>query len=176
MDLNVIVAGLTAGSLYALVAVGFNILYRPTGVLNFAQGDLVMLGAMISASALTVHALPWPVAIVLTLALVGSITVVEEQLAVAPILRRTRQGSAWIISTLAFSLIIANLSDRIWGPDPIDVPPPWPLSVRPMLFSAFTEPAMAKLCWRWLKTATQHSCAASIRTGSAVFRSFSEAR
>ena len=58
MDLDIIPNGLAAGSLYALIAVGFNILYRPTNVFNFAQGDLVMLGAMIGASALA-SGLPW---------------------------------------------------------------------------------------------------------------------
>ena len=46
---DLVVSGLTAGSLYGLVAVGFNILYRPTKDFNFALGDLVMLGAMGSA-------------------------------------------------------------------------------------------------------------------------------
>lgn len=133
MDLNIVVVGLTAGSLYTLVAVGFNILYRPTNVLNFAQGDLVMLGAMASASALTAYALPWPLAILVTLLIVGLIAVVEDHVAVTPILRRSSQSSAWIISTLAFSLIIANLADRGWGPDPVAVQPPWPLSIRAML-------------------------------------------
>ncbi|HMN70286.1 MAG TPA: branched-chain amino acid ABC transporter permease [Rhodoblastus sp.] len=130
MDLNILVVGLTAGSLYALVAVGFNILYRPTNVLNFAQGDLVMLGAMVGASTLGFYMLPWPAALVVAVTVVSLIAVVEERVAVAPVLRRSSQSFAWIISTLAFSLIIANLADRIWGPDPIAVQPPWPLSIR----------------------------------------------
>jgi branched-chain amino acid transport system permease protein len=55
MDLDLLVGALTAGSLYALVAMGFNILYRPTNVFNFAQGDLVMLGAMFGATFLRLH-------------------------------------------------------------------------------------------------------------------------
>jgi len=59
MDLDLFVGGLTAGSLYALVAMGFNILYRPTNVFNFAQGDLVMLGAMLGATVMTMLGMPW---------------------------------------------------------------------------------------------------------------------
>ena len=59
MDLDLLVGALTAGSLYALVAMGFNILYRPTNVFNFAQGDLVMLGAMFGATFITLLGLPW---------------------------------------------------------------------------------------------------------------------
>jgi len=53
LSLDLLVGALTAGSLYALVAMEFNILYRPTNVFNFAQGDLVMLGAMFGATFIT---------------------------------------------------------------------------------------------------------------------------
>ena len=59
MDLDTLAHGLVAGSLYALVAVSFNILYRPSNVFNFAQGELVMLGAMLFASATSLAGLPW---------------------------------------------------------------------------------------------------------------------
>ena len=45
-------AGITYGSIYAIVAIGFNIIYNTTGIINFAQGEFVMLGGMISISLL----------------------------------------------------------------------------------------------------------------------------
>jgi branched-chain amino acid transport system permease protein len=128
MDLDIIPNGLAAGSLYALTAVGFNVLYRPTNVFNFAQGDLVMLGAMVAAS-VCAAGLPWFVALLAAAALVGVIGLVENVAAVAPVVRRSSASHGWIISTLAFSLIIDNLVGHVWGPDPIRVDPPWPLSV-----------------------------------------------
>jgi branched-chain amino acid transport system permease protein len=52
-------AGITYGSIYAIVAIGFNIIYNTTGIINFAQGEFVMLGGMISVSMLprTCHCL-----------------------------------------------------------------------------------------------------------------------
>jgi branched-chain amino acid transport system permease protein len=129
MDLDVVAHGLVAGSLYALVAVSFNILYRPTNVFNFAQGELVMLGAMLFASATALAGLPWLVAFVLTLVAVGLLGLAEERIAVAPILAKSQHGTGWVITTLATSLIISNLVGRIWGPDPILVKPPAPLSM-----------------------------------------------
>ena len=129
MDLDTLAHGLVAGSLYALVAVSFNILYRPSNVFNFAQGELVMLGAMLFASATSLAGLPWVVAFIVTLVAVGLICLVEERIAVAPILARAQTGTAWVITTLAVSLIIANLVGRVWGPDPILVKPPAPLSM-----------------------------------------------
>lgn len=127
--MDVLLNGITAGSVYALVAVSFNILYRPTNVFNFAQGDFVMLGAMLGATALGPYRMPWVVAAAVALVPVGLLGLLEERVAVAPILRRSGTGTAWIISTLAYSLIIANLVGHAWGPDPIKVKPPWPLSV-----------------------------------------------
>lgn len=124
MDIDVLAHGIVAGSLYALVAVSFNILYRPTNVFNFAQGELVMLGAMIFASLTSLAGMPWLVAFAGTLVVVGCIGLVEERIAVAPILARSQTGTGWVITTLATSLIISNLVGRFWGPDPIMVKPP----------------------------------------------------
>ena len=129
MDLETIVHGLITGSLYALVAVSFNILYRPSNVFNFAQGELVMLGAMGFASATSLAGLPWIIACIVTLVAVGLIGLIEERIAVAPILARSQNSTAWIITTLAVSLIISNLVGRFWGPDPILVKPPAPLTM-----------------------------------------------
>ena len=56
-----IVAGVTYGIIYAMVAIGFNIIYNATGIINFAQGEFVMLGGMIAVS--LNEFLPLPVAI-----------------------------------------------------------------------------------------------------------------
>src|SRR5258707_11343699 len=128
MDLALLVGALPAGSLYALVAMGFNILYRPTNVFNFAQGDLVMLGAMFGATFITLLGLPWFVGAAFALLAVAVLALVEEKIAVAPVLNRSATGHGWVITTLAVSMIFANLVGLGWGPHPIAVRPPAPLS------------------------------------------------
>jgi branched-chain amino acid transport system permease protein len=137
LDFDVVVHGIVAGSLYALVAVSFNILYRPTNVFNFAQGELVMLGAMIFASVVSLGGAPWVAGFAATLLAVGAIGVVEERIAVAPILARSQTGTGWVITTLAVSLIVSNLVGRFWGPDPIAVKPPAPLSMEALDIGPF---------------------------------------
>jgi branched-chain amino acid transport system permease protein len=127
-DLSFLVQGLTVGSLYALVGTGFNILYRPTKVFNFAQGDLVMVGAMVGATTTTIWGWPWFAGVAAAMAIVAMLALVEERLAVSPILGRSSSGTGWIISTLAFSIIIINSVGYVWGPDPIGLKPPAPLS------------------------------------------------
>ena len=137
MWLDVLVAGLTAGSLYSLVAVGFNILYRPTKVFNFAQGDLVMVGAMSSALLTTQLHWPWVAAVAAACAAVALIALIEERVAVAPVLRRSASGTAWIITTLAVAMIMTNVVGKVWGSDPIVVPAPAPLSNDMLPLGAF---------------------------------------
>src|SRR5258706_6064741 len=128
MWFDTLVSGLTAGSLYCLVAVGFNILYRPTKVFNFAQGDLVMVGAMASALLMTQLHWPWVPAFAAAVAVVALLALLEERVAVAPVLRRSAGGTAWIITTLAVAMIMSNIVGKVWGSDPIVVPAPAPLS------------------------------------------------
>ena len=100
----------------------------PTNVFNFAQGDLVMLGAMFGATFITLLGLPWFVGAALAMLAVAALALVEEKIAVAPVLNRSATGHGWVITTLAVSMIFANLVGLGWGPDPIAVPPPAPLS------------------------------------------------
>jgi branched-chain amino acid transport system permease protein len=121
--LALLISGMTQGSLYAMAGVSLNIAYKPTNVFNMAQGELLMLGAMFGAGILGGWHWPWLVGLGVVLLAVGAIGLLEERVAVAPLLRNAAQHHGWIISTLAFSIIIVNASDRIWGADPQVVPP-----------------------------------------------------
>jgi branched-chain amino acid transport system permease protein len=129
---DILITGLPAGCLYALVAVSFNILYRPTNVFNFAQGDLVMLGAMVFVTLQAKASLPWQLALLLGVVCVGLVAVVIERVGVAPLLRRSSHGHGWIITTLAFSMIIVNAAGKLWGADPLPVAAPFGLSTEPI--------------------------------------------
>jgi branched-chain amino acid transport system permease protein len=91
-----------------------------------------MLGAMLTATMHGLGWIPWPVGLVLTVLLVGLLTVAIERVAVFPILRRSTQSHTWVITTLAVSMIITNVVGKVWGSDPLPVPPPTGLSTDPM--------------------------------------------
>lgn len=128
MIADILVAGLVFGSLYGLVAMGFNVLHRPTNVVNFAQGELIMIGAMLMA-ATPIGGLPWGIAVLCVMAVVAVVTLAEERVAVTPVLRRSSHAAGWVITTLAFSLLIAEAAGRLWTDQPSTVAPPWPLSL-----------------------------------------------
>lgn len=125
---EIVVPGLTFGSLYALIAMSFNVSYRPTNVVNFAQGELVMVGAMVVA-ATSLGGLPWGLAAIAVMVIVGVIALVEERVAVTPVLRRSSHATGWVITTLAFSLVIGEIAGKLWTDQPRAVDPPAPLSL-----------------------------------------------
>jgi branched-chain amino acid transport system permease protein len=140
-----VVDGLALGGLYALVAISFNVLYRPTNVFNFAQGELVMLGAMLGAITMGATGLGfWPAALVV-LAAVGMLCLLQGRLTVEPVLRRSSSSHSWLITTLAFSMIVVNAVNLIWSPDPIRVAPPWPFSTRAVSWDGVLRTSTYKL-------------------------------
>lgn len=108
--LQYIFSGITVGSIYAIVALGFNLIYSTTGIVNFAQGEFVMLGGM---TAVTLSRfLPLPLAIMGAVALValagGSLEVV--------FFRRLRRPTIlqMIIITIGLSIVIREAALHLW--------------------------------------------------------------
>jgi branched-chain amino acid transport system permease protein len=121
--LSLLVNGITVGAIYAMVGVSLNIAYKPTNVFNLAQGGLVMLGMMFAWGVLTVWGLPWLPGVILVVIAVALVGLFEERVAVAPLKKFEGNAHGWIITTLAFSIVLVNAGDRIWGSDPRSVPP-----------------------------------------------------
>jgi branched-chain amino acid transport system permease protein len=115
-----LITGLTVGSIYAMVAIGFNIIYNVTEIINFAQGEFVMLGGLIMVFLHVAAGLPLLAAFPLTIILVTLTGMLLDRLAISPI----RQPSVLtlIIATIAASIIIKGIAMFIWGKDPFDLP------------------------------------------------------
>jgi branched-chain amino acid transport system permease protein len=114
-------SGLAAGAIYALVAVGYNVVFIASGLFNFAQAALVMVGTYFGYVLLTEHALPYAVAIVAALVLGAVLGIVEERIAIRP-LRGPNEGFGTLVTTIAVSVIFAGLVLVIWGTNPFSVP------------------------------------------------------
>ncbi|MDA8213411.1 MAG: branched-chain amino acid ABC transporter permease [Clostridia bacterium] len=117
--LQFILSGLTLGGIYALIGLGFVTTYNVTGILNFAQGEFVMLGALITV-ALVGLKLPILLAIVLAVLVVALIGALMERLAIYP--ARHASLVTVIIITIGVSISIRGLALLIWGTDPYSLP------------------------------------------------------
>ncbi len=115
-----LITGLTVGSIYAMVAVGFNIIYNVTEIINFAQGEFVMLGGLIMVFMNVAAGLPLVLAFPATVALVTLVGVLLDRMAIRPI--RRPSVLTLIIATIAASILIKGAAMFIWGKNPYDLP------------------------------------------------------
>jgi branched-chain amino acid transport system permease protein len=123
--LAAVIRGLGIGSTYALLAVGFVIIYRATEVVNFAQPALMILGAFYTSFYVFNAGLPFWVAVpaaMLTMALVGAIT---ERIALRPMVGEPPFAAAMV--TVGLFIIGLVLAFRLIGPNVITVGDPWGL-------------------------------------------------
>ena len=119
--LQCIFTGLTVGSIYAIIALGFTIIYNATDIVNFAQGEFVMLGAMIMVTLQTVVGLPVWLALPLSIAAGAIVGALLERLAIRPL----RQASILtaIIVTIGASIFLRGVAMIAWGRDARVLPP-----------------------------------------------------
>ncbi len=110
--LQFLASGLTAGAIYALVALGFSIIYNASGAINFAQGEFVMIGGM---SAVTLLALGLPLWLAVSMAVLAAVIVslLVEKLAIEP--ARHAGTVTLIIITIGVALFLRGLAQLLWG-------------------------------------------------------------
>jgi len=114
------VTGLTIGAIYAMVAIGFNIIYNVTEIINLAQGEFVMVGGLVMVFVHVSLGLPLIMAFVVTVVAVTVLGMVLDRMAIRPI--RQPSVMALIIATVAASMIIKGSAMLIWGKNPYDLP------------------------------------------------------
>ena len=109
-----LVSGITLGGIYALIALGFVTTYNVTGILNFAQGEFVMLGALTAAT--LSQKMPLYAAIILTILILTVVGLIFERSAIYPV--RKASAVTAILVTIGLSISIRGIALLIWGTDP----------------------------------------------------------
>ena len=108
-----LLCGLTVGSIYGLVGIGFTGVYNVTGIINFAQGDFAMFGAMIGI-ALWGMGVPVPLAILIAVILTGALASVMERWAIRPI---SGNLVGAVIVTIGLGVLLQGVAVVLWGTD-----------------------------------------------------------
>jgi branched-chain amino acid transport system permease protein len=119
-------AGLAIGSLYALVALGFVVIYKATGVINFAQGGLLLLGAYLTYNVHHTWHVPFYLSIPIAMVLCALVGAAVERL----VLRRMvgQPVFAVIMVTIGLLFIIEQVVTGVWGFDRLELGDPWGIS------------------------------------------------
>jgi len=113
--LQYVLSGLSTGAIYALIGLGFAIIYNSTGIINFAQGEFVMLGGMLSFFFLTTLKLPLFASIPLAVFTSTAAGIAFERLAIRPLKNATPMSL--VIITIGASIFIRGLAMLLWGKD-----------------------------------------------------------
>jgi branched-chain amino acid transport system permease protein len=118
--LQFLFSGVTVGAMYALAALGFSLIYNASGVINFAQGEFIMLGGMFAVF-LSQAGIPLPLAIVLAIALAALAGILVEKLAIEP--AGNAEVVTLIIITIGASLTLRGLVQVLLGKGNHALPP-----------------------------------------------------
>ena len=113
-------SGISTGAIYALIGLGFAIIYNSTGIINFAQGEFVMLGGMLTVFLL--NALKLPLIAVVPIAVLASTVagITFERLAIRPL--RNAAPLSLVIITIGASIFIRGVAMLLWGKDTHSLP------------------------------------------------------
>jgi branched-chain amino acid transport system permease protein len=115
-----VVSGLTTGAIYALVALGFCLIYNATRIVNFAQGDFLSLGGLFMYTLLVRLELPWFASFPLAVASVAVAGALLERLCLRP--AKSREVLVLIFITVAASILMRGLFKQFWGKESLALP------------------------------------------------------
>ncbi|MER5400777.1 branched-chain amino acid ABC transporter permease [Streptomyces sp. NPDC002599] len=119
--LQTLVSGLSLGAVYALVAMGFSLVYRTMGLVNFAHADIAMIGAYAASTFYLTSQLPFAVAMVTGIVVTGAIGLVIERV-LRPL--ENKDFDLMLIGTIGFGIVLQAVAVLIWGTTGRAVPSP----------------------------------------------------
>lgn len=171
-----LVNGLAIGQVYALIALGFSLVFGVANLVNFAQGALFMLGAFFAYSGVALLHLPLPVAGLGAVALVTALGMLLERVALRPL--ENAPSIAPVLSTLAISIIIDQLAEILWSPEGRAFPLPFEettfffggayVTTTDVLIFGFGGAATLALSWFLTRTWTGRSLRATAQDRDAA--------
>jgi branched-chain amino acid transport system permease protein len=115
-----VVSGLTTGYVYALVALGFVLIFKATDLVNFAQGEFVMASGFISCTLLIWYGLPYWLVFFITILLSGVMGVILERVVVRPIM--AAPIFSIVIATIGASTVMRSAAGIVYGYDVLPLP------------------------------------------------------
>ena len=118
--LQYVISGATLGSTYGLAGLGFTVIFNTTEIINFAQGEFVMLGGMLAVFAIRWGGLPPALAVPLAIGLTTLVGVVANRLTIRPV--RGRSVTVLIIITIGVSIVLRGAAMLLFGKDTYSLP------------------------------------------------------
>lgn len=118
--LQICIQGLMLGSMYAILTLGYNIIYSTMGMAHYAQGDIMMVGAFLALDFFVTLRLPFVIALVLSVVCNVGLMLIIEKLAYSPLYGRPR--NMLLLCTIGISTVLRNAAQLIWGTQSFNFP------------------------------------------------------
>lgn len=113
-------SGISNGAILALVALGFVLIFKSSDVINFAQGELLLIGAYLTYMMIEQFGLAWPIGVALAVVCAAAVGVVIEQLVLRPMIGEP--VISVIMVTIGLSSLLRAITGAIWGVSPLPAP------------------------------------------------------
>ena len=121
MFAQIFISGITMGCIYAMVGFGFALVFNSTQIFNFAQGEFLMLGAMMHYTGTVLLKLPFGLSLILSMATLSIVAIFIELTAFSWLRKKRASIIMMVMAFIAFSLLFKNISEMVWGKYPLMV-------------------------------------------------------
>ena len=122
MVIRLIIGALMIGSVYGVVGIGYGLIYKASGLMSLAQGDMLMVGAFLGITFYKYLQLPFIIALLLTMIIMFMLGMFIERVMVTKLIEKGAQTVYIILCTISISMILQNSSMLTWGSNVLQFP------------------------------------------------------
>ena len=115
MLIQLVISGLALGSVYSLIAMGYSLIYKASGLMTFVQGDILTIGAFLGLTFYRFLELPYIISVILTMAVSFAIGFILEKGIIRKLLNKNVMAVYIVLATIALSYVFQNGAQAIWG-------------------------------------------------------------
>ena len=117
MFLQLLVGGIAVGCIYALIGLGYSLIYSASGLMSFVQGEIFMLGAYVAFTIYVGFKIPFIFAVFIAIAIMFVFGMLMERSMISPLLKRGAGQIHIVIATIGLSIFLKNFAMIVWGTD-----------------------------------------------------------
>lgn len=114
---QLLVGGIAVGCIYALIGLGFSLIYSASALMSFVQGEIFMLGAYVAYTIYVSFGVPFVLAVLLAIAVMFAFGILLQRGMISPLLKRGAQQIHIVLATIGLSIFLKNFAMIIWGTD-----------------------------------------------------------
>lgn len=114
---QLLVGGIAVGCIYALIGLGYSLIYSASALMSFVQGEIFMLGAYVAYTIYVSYQIPFALAVLLAILIMFGFGIVLQRGMISPLLKRGAQQIQIVLATIGLSIFLKNFAMIVWGSD-----------------------------------------------------------